>query len=139
MANAVGTIGGHPKGWRGEEGRGGLSDGRGLEVEPGPCVLLSWGPEAELGQTTNRETRAVLIAMVKQEIRQLVLKSVFRPGVQRRRSFRRVGSAEGSEEESTCPKAESVPRFGSSERRLFPEQGVASKQRHINTKILMRT
>lgn len=129
MANAgtVGTIGGHPKGWRG--GRGTLLDGRELEVEPGPCVLLSWGPEAELGQTTNRETRVVLIAMVKQENRQLVLKSVFRPGVQCRRSFRHIGSAEGSEEESTCPKAklpESVTRFGSSERQLFPEQGVTS-------------
>lgn len=135
MANAgtVRTIGGHPKGWRGEEGWGGvgaLLDGRKLEVEPGPCVLLSWGPEAELGQTTNRETRAVLIAMVKQESGQLVLKSVFRPGVQCRQSFRHVGSVEGSEEESTCSRAESITRFGSSERRLFPEQGVTSKQRH---------
>lgn len=97
-AGAVGTIGGHPKGWRGEEGRGGtLLDPWELEVEPGPCVLLSWGPEAELGQTTNWETRVVLIGMVKQESGQLVLKSVFRPGVQCRRSFRHVGSAEGSE------------------------------------------
>lgn len=112
MANAgtVGTIGGHPKGWRGEGRVGGtLLDGRKLEVEPGPCVLLSWGPEAELGQTTNRETRAVLIAMVKQESGQLVLKSVFSPGVQRRRSFRHVGPAEGSLEESTCPRLSQLP------------------------------
>lgn len=49
------------------------------EVQPRPCVLLSRKPEAEMGQTTNWETRAVLIAMVKQESRQLVLKSIFRP------------------------------------------------------------
>lgn len=82
-ASAVRTIGGHPKGCRKGGGKGGtLLDGRELEVEPGPCVLLSWGPEAELGQTTNWETRAVLIAMVKQESGHLVLKSVFRPSVQ---------------------------------------------------------
>lgn len=96
-------------GWgKGEEGP--LLDGRELEVEPGPCVPLSWGPEAELGQTTNWETRAVLIAMVKQGSGQLVLKSVFRAGVQRRRSFRHVGSAEGSEEESTRPSQ--LPELG---------------------------
>lgn len=74
---------------------GALLDGRELEVEPGPCVLLSWGPEAELGQTTNWETRAGLIAVVKQESRQLVLKAVCRPSIQSRPSFHHDGSTEG--------------------------------------------
>lgn len=109
-AGAVGAIGGHPTGWRGGEAP--LLDGAELEVQPRPCVLLSRKPEAEVGQTTNWETRAVLIAMVKQESRQLVLKSIFRPSVRCRQSFCHGGSTEGSEDEFTRPNADSVTRFG---------------------------
>lgn len=109
-AGAVGAIGGHPKGWRG--GGAPLLDGTELEVQIRPCVLLSRKPEAEVGQTTNWETRAVLIAMVKQESRQLVLKSSFRPSVRCLQSFCHGGSTEGSEDEFTCPKAKSVTRCG---------------------------
>lgn len=87
-------------------------DGTELEVQPRPCVLLSWKPEAEVGQTTNWETRAILIVMVKQESRQLVLKSIFRHSVRCLQSFCHGGSTQGSEDKFTHPKAESVTRIG---------------------------
>lgn len=86
--------------------------GGGGYAEPGPCVLLSWEPETEVGQTANWETRAVLIATVEQESRQLLLKSVSRPSAPPRRSFCHGGSAEGSEDESARPEAGSVTRTG---------------------------
>lgn len=129
-AGAVGAIGGHPKGWRGRDAP--LLDGAELEVQPRPCVLLSQKPEAEVGQTTNWETRAVLIAMVKQESRQLVLKSIFRPGVRCRQSFCHGGSTEGSEDEFTHPNAEFSYQIwqgaGGSEASSFTEQGGISEQ-----------
>lgn len=131
-AGAVGAIGGHPKGWMG--GGVPLLDGMELEVQPRPCVLLRRKPEAEVGQTKNWETRAVLIAMVKQESRQLVLKSIFRLSVRCRQSFCHSGSTEGSEDEFTLPNGRVIYQIwqgaGSSKTSSFTEQVGISERQH---------